>query len=309
MIITITMNPALDKTAEVDKLVPGELNRLKSVRVDAGGKGVNVSKMISALGSESVCSGFIGGGAGQELCALIDNMGIKRDFLEAKGLTRTNLKVVDANSALTELNEPGIEVTDKDLAELYDKILALSVPGDIIAFCGSLPQGADTDTYYSFAKRLRDLGYKIIVDADGESFKRAMEAPPHIVKPNRFELLQYYNLPQDTPDDALPELCEKMLEKGLEWVALSLGKEGAMFFNGQYSAKAKALPVKALSTVGAGDSMVGALAYSLQENLSFEDTVSLAMGASIGAVATLGTNAPSLETVNTLRRQIKIEHI
>lgn len=309
MIVTVTMNPALDKTAEVVQLLPGELNRLENVRVDAGGKGVNVSKMISVLGGHSVCTGFVGGESGRELCRRLDEMAIPNDFIPTSGATRTNLKVVDSQRNLTELNEPGIRVTDAEFELLLDKIHSLAGKRGIVVLGGSLPLEADADTYLHFTSELRKAGCTVLVDADGNAFHEALKAPPHIIKPNRFELLQYYNLPDNTPDSTLPSLCLPLLEKGVTMVALSMGKDGAMFFTKEQSAKAKALPVDAHSTVGAGDSMVGALAYSLENKLNFEETVRLAMACSIGAVTTMGTNPPGLDLVRNLTPQIQIESL
>jgi 1-phosphofructokinase len=300
------MNPALDKTAEVAALLPGALNRLENVRVDAGGKGVNVSKMVTVLGGETLCTGFVGGQPGRELRFRIDALDIPNDFIEVGSTTRTNLKVVAARGGLTELNEPGIDVTEQEMDALLEKVLFLAGRGGIVVLSGSLPRGADPDTYRRFAAALRRAGCAVVVDADGEAFRRALEAPPQVIKPNRFELLQYCGLPQDTPTEQLPGLCRPLLEKGVEWVALSMGGDGAMFFTPHQAARAMALPVKVRSTVGAGDSMVGALAYALEAGLGFEQTVRLAMAASNGAVATEGTNPPTLETVNELKRQVEI---
>lgn len=309
MIVTVTMNPALDKTAQVPQLIPGALNRLTNIRVDAGGKGVNVSKMAAVLGGKTVCTGFVGGKSGQELCDRLDKLGLPNDFLVVEGTTRTNLKVVDAQSGLTELNEPGICVTPKDLDTLLKKTISLAGAGGIVVLSGSLPQGADTNTYCTFTTRLREAGCTVVVDADGEAFRKALQAPPHVIKPNRFELMQYYNLPENTPDDQIPDLCAPLLNKGISWVVVSMGAEGAMFFTPQHQARAEVLPVKVSSTVGAGDSMVGAIVYAMQAGLNFEETVRLAMAASIGAVTTPGTNPPTLELVKQLQSQIKIQPI
>jgi 1-phosphofructokinase len=149
----------------------------------------------------------------------------------------------------------------------------------------------------------------VVVDADGEAFRQALEAPPQVIKPNRFELLQYYGLPKDAPDEKLPALCRPLLDKGVEWVALSMGSDGAMFFTPRKAARALALDLPVRSTVGAGDSMVGALAYALEAGLGFEDTIRLAMAASGGAATTEGTNPPSLQLVEELKMKVDIRPI
>lgn len=309
MIVTVTMNPALDKTAAVRTLLPGALNRLEDVRIDAGGKGVNVSRMIRVLGGRSVCTGFVGGDTGRELCRRLSEAGLENDFLPAGGVTRTNLKVVDGAGRLTELNEPGVLVDAAALDALLQKVLALAGQDGIVVLGGSLPQGAPAATYRTFARALRAAGCTVLLDADGDAFKLAMEAPPHIVKPNRFELLQYCGLPESTPDAALPGLCRSLLAAGAEFVILSLGGSGALFFTRGQEARAAALPVKVLSAVGAGDSMVGAVACARAQGLDFEQTVRLAMACAIGAVTTPGTNPPPAALVKTLQRQIELRPV
>jgi 1-phosphofructokinase len=147
------------------------------------------------------------------------------------------------------------------------------------------------------------------VDADREPFRLALDVPPHVIKPNKYELLQLLGLPQDTNDSELPALCRPFIGKGVEFAALSMGKDGAMFFTSKRSARAKALPVKVLSTVGAGDSMVGAIAFALSRRLAFEETAKLAMACSIGAVTTKGTNPPSKELVDELLGKVTLEEM
>ncbi|MDR1158999.1 MAG: 1-phosphofructokinase family hexose kinase [Oscillospiraceae bacterium] len=309
MIVCVTMNPALDKTAALTRLVPGTLNRLRHVRVDAGGKGVNVSGMVAVLGGASVCTGFVGGETGRELLRRLEARGLAHDFLTVAGVTRTNLKVFDGENRLTELNEPGPGVTDAEVAALLEKTRALARRGDVVVLSGSLPPGAGIDTYRLFAETLRTAGCRVIVDAEGEPFRRALEAPPHVVKPNRFELLQYGGLPSDTPNEYLPALCRSLLDKGIEWVVLSMGRDGAMFFTRQRAVWAPAPSVEVGSAVGAGDSMVGAIACALQMGLGFEETVRLAMAAALGAVTTQGTRPPARASVDKWTFQIEMRPV
>ena len=304
MIVTVTMNPALDKTAGLPKLVPGALNRIASVRLDPGGKGVNVSRVVRELGGKSVCTGFVGGDTGRTLVRLLGERGLRAEFLPADGVTRTNLKIVEPDGALTELNEPGFPVTQEALDALLARIRRLAGKTGIVVLSGSLPGGADPGIYRDFTRELKAAGCRVLVDADGEAFRLALEAAPALVKPNRFELLQAFGLPQDTPDGRLPELCGKLIEKGVGLVILSLGADGAMFFTQGEALRAAGLRVPVRSTVGAGDSMVGAAAFAMERGLPLRELARLAMAASAGAVTTEGTNPPSLETVRELEQNV-----
>ena len=309
MIVTVTPNPALDKTAELDTLLPGGLNRLQNITVDAGGKGINVSKIIAALGGQSLATGFTGGAAGQQLLGQLTQMGLQHDFVQAEGSVRTNLKLLEASGAVTELNEPGLAADAPLLDALLQKLLGLAAPDTLFVLSGSLPQKAGTDTYCNFTKQLRAAGAKVFVDADGESFRQALLAPPNYIKPNREELLAHFNVQGKADIALLRSLCQKLLDTGVELVALSMGADGALFVTQQMAVRAQGLKVQAHSTVGAGDSMVGALALALQQKMPLEEAFSLAVAASAGAVTTIGTNPPTLALVQQLQQQVVLEHL
>ncbi|MBE5983808.1 MAG: 1-phosphofructokinase, partial [Paenibacillaceae bacterium] len=122
MIVTVTMNPAIDKTVDIGKFERGDLNRINRVEIDAGGKGINVSKTIRELGGESIATGFVGGTSGTIIKQVLTDLGLRTDFVEVKGETRTNLKVVEETGEVTELNEPGPEVSKEQLEDLLNKL-------------------------------------------------------------------------------------------------------------------------------------------------------------------------------------------
>ncbi|MDR2181482.1 MAG: PfkB family carbohydrate kinase, partial [Treponema sp.] len=220
MIITVTLNPALDKTARVDAVRPNALNRLRDLTLDAGGKGVNVSAMIRALGGESIAAGFSGGGAGDELQSLIAKKGLRADFVRIAAVTRTNLKVVADDGALTEFNEPGPPVTPGEWRELEQKLSGYGVTGNTVVLSGSLPAGLCADTYQKLSAMLRRAGAAVFLDADGEALKRALdsgpEGVPDYIKPNRYELLQYFGISDDNTvtEAELAELCRVLIGRG-----------------------------------------------------------------------------------------------
>ena len=303
-IVTVTMNPAVDKTAEAGTLVVGGLNRLENVVLDAGGKGVNVSKMIAALGGDSVATGFLGGSAGVEIERSLQKLYIKTDFVPVSRQTRTNLKVVDSGGIVTEFNEPGADVSPEEFDVLRTKLLGYADPDAIFIFAGSLPRGLDVGAYETLINAVKSKGAAVFLDADGEAFRRAINAKPDYVKPNRFELAQYFGL--DEPPGAMEcvVLCKRLIGTGIKLVALTLGAEGALFVTGTETLFAPGLPVTALSTVGAGDSMVGALAYAFDAGLPLREAAALSVAASAGAVATRGTNPPDRATVEELLKQV-----
>ena len=285
MIITVTMNPAIDKTVEIDALKPGGLNRIRKVEYDAGGKGINVSKTIHELGGRK----------------------IRHDFIWVDGETRTNTKVFEENGAVTELNEPGPAISEKQMQEFMKKLEGYAGEDTLIVLSGSIPGGVGKDIYARIIQMAHEKGSQVLMDADGEVFRLSLEAGPDMIKPNRVELEEYAGIDYRASGKELLEMTRKLMEKGVHTAAVSMGKSGAMFVKGGYEAVCPALSVKAHSTVGAGDAMVAALAYAWDQKLGDEETVRLCMAASAGAVTTVGTKPPAKELVEDLKMQVKIE--
>ena len=307
MIVTVTMNPAIDKTVEIDTLCPGGLNRIQRVEYDAGGKGINVSKTIKELGGESIAVGFLGGNSGRTIENVLNQKGIRNDFVWVDQETRTNTKVFEKSGELTELNEPGPVISPEQSQELLDKISAYASEGTLVILAGSIPSGVDSDIYAQIIQMVHEKGGKVLLDADGKLFREALEAVPDIIKPNRVELEEYMGIDYRASEKELLDAAEKFLESGIETIAVSMGKSGAMFVRDGYQVKCPALSVKAHSTVGAGDAMVAALAYAWDQKLGSEDTVKLCMAASAGAVTTVGTKPPSREVVDELINRVVIQ--
>ncbi len=314
MIITLTLNPALDKTANIQPLVLGGLNRIESSELDAGGKGINVSKLLLALGEESVATGFVGSSTGEALLTMLDDLSLTHDFVKTKGVTRINLKLLDSVNGITEVNDPGVVVSDDEEKALLEKLFALASEHSskpLFVLSGSMHKNASPSFYKDLTKKLKEKNATVFVDADGIAFKEALEAAPDFVKPNKEELLQYFgrDTKESVSQEELISLCKELINtKKIGLVALSMGHEGAIFVSKDKCAFAPALKVDVSSTVGAGDSMVGAVAYATHKGLAFEDIVRYGMAASAGAVTTIGTKAPSMECIETLLKQVKFEY-
>jgi 1-phosphofructokinase len=315
VIVTVTVNPALDKTARVDVMRANALNRLEDVVVDCGGKGVNVSAMIHALGGNSIATGFAGGGAGEELLERIEAKGLRSDFVRIKNPTRTNLKVIDREGRLTELNEPGPEVCAEEWRELERRLFRCAGKNAVFVISGSLCRGVASSAYRNLCGALRAKGARVFLDADGEALKAALEAEPaatpDYIKPNRYELLTFFGINDDetVTEELLLNLAGKLLERGPALCALSMGAEGALFVNREGAWRASGMDVPVRSTVGAGDSMVGALAYGLEQGLDAEACFALSIAASAGACTTAGTNPPEPVLVDVLLKHAQLEKI
>lgn len=309
MIITVTINPAVDKTVEIEELKYGELNRFKNVISDAGGKGINVSKAIKALGGNSIASGFIGGSNGVFIETALNELNINCDFIHIQQNTRSNLKIVENNGRVTELNEPGSKILPNEIDNLIEKLESYANNSSLFVLSGSVPNSVDKNIYKVLIEKLKLKGAKILLDADGELFLNGLKAKPNIIKPNRYELENLYNLNHKASDNELIKIGSDILKNGIDLVAISLGKEGAIFIDKNNIIKCNALDVKSHSTVGAGDSMVAALAFGIDNNLDFENCIKLAMAASAGAVTTIGTKPPTLDLINQLQKQVELNNL
>lgn len=309
MILTVTMNPAIDKTLELEQLAKGQVNRIQRVELDVGGKGINVSKTICQLGGKSIATGFIAGNNGQMIRNVLENMGIVADFVEVDGETRTNTKVYETKGGVTELNESGPEIGTESLKKLLEKISGYVTKDTLVVLAGSVPSGVDKDIYKKIIELVHDKGGKVFMDADGELFVRGLEAVPDMIKPNREELQKYMGAKQSLEEKEIKDFAEEMLQKGISQIAVSMGGEGALFFAKDYQVKSPAVDVIVQSTVGAGDAMVAAMAYSWEQKLDREEQIRYCMATSAGAVTTAGTKPPARELVEELKEQVEILYL
>jgi len=309
MILTVTFNPAIDKTAEVDELIPGGLNRLRNVMQDAGGKGINVSKTIHALQGKSVATGFLAGSAGEYIRKVLNGLAIDNDFVWVEGMTRTNLKVLDHEMELTELNEAGPVITETEIKQLKDKILSLLHPNDFVVLSGNVSAQVRKDIYRELIELVKQQGARVILDADGELFAQGIQAKPYVIKPNKYELATYFGVSQDCSNEEMISLAKTLLNEECRLVVVSMGKQGSIFLSHEGIYQAEALHIQAHSSVGAGDAMVAAIAHALGQDTPMEQLIALSVACSAGAVMTKGTQPAEKAVVEKLMKQVTIKKL
>ncbi|AKT49438.1 phosphofructokinase [Olsenella sp. oral taxon 807] len=309
MIYTVTLNPALDKTATVENLRLDSVNRISELRVDPGGKGINVSKVVRELGAKTVAIALLGGHTGTMLRNMLAELGIECKVLEVEGETRTNLKIKDpALKTNTDINEPGPEVTDEQLRGMLDGLVGEVGGGDIVVLSGSLPRGAAADTYKVWVAALKKTGAKVYLDADGDKLVRGIEAKPDLIKPNEIELGAMMGRTLDA-DEKIVEAARELIDGGLDRVMVSMGGAGALYVARDVTIKANPVKVPVGSTVGAGDSVVAALAYAQDKGLGLEDTMRLAMATGAANVMQSGTQAAPRELVDSLIDKVVVTRL
>lgn len=309
MIYTLTLNPAIDKTVVIPSFSPNAVNRVCEVRTDVGGKGINVSKCLSGLGCRSAAAAFWGGAAGERGIRFLEDSGIEPIAVRVSGETRTNLKIVDPERGQnTDINEPGPLVSPEELGQLVDRLDARVGAGDTLILSGSIPGGIAPTVYRDLIRRYQEKGATVFLDADGVSFREGISAAPYLIKPNIDELRTLLRKPLATVEEIL-DAVRQLLALGIREVVLSMGAEGAFLVNARGAYRAQGLKVPVKSTVGAGDSMVAAMAFGIQEGLSDPERLALAVAISAACVMCSGTQIPDGETVKELSKQVKIEKV
>lgn len=311
MIKTVTLNPAVDKTVVINDFKIGDVNRISSVRLDPGGKGINVSKTIKALGGGSIATGFLAGRNGEYIKDCLNRSAVSNDFLHVKGETRTNLKIVDTrNQTNTDINEPGLmEVTEEDLCRLENKVFSDMGKEDVLILSGSIPPNVQTSIYRDWIEKANQSGIRVLLDTNGELLKECIHARPYFVKPNLKELEMMLNRKLNNLNEIV-NAGRSLLHMGIETVAVSLGANGAVFFHGEHVIFTEALKIEVVkSTVGAGDAMVAAFAYSIIKDSTFEQSVSLSVAAGTAKVTREGTQPPDQKEVLQYHSQVHLNYL
>ncbi len=295
MIVTVTLNVALDVTYRVDALRPGSSVRVTAVTERAGGKGVNVARVLQALGHPVAVTGFAGGGNGADVRADLLAAGLSDDLVPIAGETRRTVSVVDAAGEATVLLEPGPAVTAAEWAALERRLASLLAEASVAVLSGSLPAGLPGDSYATLARLAGTAGVPVILDTSGEALLRALPAGPSVVKPNLDELVAATSAASARPagqvaadvGDVLGR-AGQLRDRGAEAVVATLGRDGmvASTAAGCWHAliDAAGAPEIRGNPTGAGDAAAAALAVGVAERRSWPDRLRLAAALSAAAV-------------------------
>ncbi|MCM2394203.1 1-phosphofructokinase family hexose kinase [Streptomyces albipurpureus] len=279
MILTVTLNTALDITYRVDALIPHGSHRVHEVVERPGGKGVNVARVLSALGQECIVTGFAGGAVGAVVRQLLAPLTVQDALVPIAGSTRRTIAVVDgASGDTTQLNEPGPTITAEEWASFLRAYGVLLHHANAVALCGSLPQGVHVGAYAELIRRAHAAQVPVLLDTSGEPLRRGIAARPDLVKPNLDELAQL------TGSREPLRATREARRRGAHTVVTSLGAAGLLAATGQgvWHASPPA-PVKGNPT-GAGDSVVAALLAGLVEGVAWPERLAHAVALSAATV-------------------------
>lgn len=307
MVVTLTLNPAVDRTATVARLTVGGTNRVQSTRQEGGGKGINVSRALAAMGEPSTAMGLFGGAPGRQvLDELPEGVQSEPNWLR-QGDTRTNVKIVaeDTNQT-TEFNEAGPWVSTEELESLEARIVGKLSQGDYLVLAGSLPPGVPETFYQRLTTAAKERGVRCVLDTSGPSLAAGLRARPDVVKPNQAEAALTLGRPLHTRE-AQRQAVRELLQQGPRLVVLSLGGDGAVFGRGRELLWTGLSVETVRNTVGCGDTMVAAVVYGLQRGWELLRIGRFAAAAAGGTASLEGTAFPSLETIEKLEPLVESE--
>jgi 1-phosphofructokinase len=304
-VVTVTINPAIDQTVAVPNFTAGAVNRVQSSQLDAGGKGINVASFLSDFGQPVTVTGFLGADNDEIFRRFFAKKGIEDRCVRIAGQTRIGVKVIDeVQRQTTDINFPGQMPSLADVEHLFDILQELAARTEWFALSGSIPAGVSSGIYREMVKTL--AGKKVVLDTSGEGFRQAVAAAPSLIKPNVDELQELAGERLNTPA-AILQVGRALIQRyGIASVVVSMGKEGAIFVEGEEALWALPPSVQVKSTVGAGDAMVAGIVVGKIRGLSLAECARLATAFSMNALTHVGSGLPSVEAVQSAMEQVTI---
>lgn len=318
MIDTVTLSPALDKTIFVNDINLGGLNITDEVYEDAGGKGINVAKVLAHLGAEVTSISVLGGDVGKKIESLLNIKNIKQDNVYTQNNTRTNTKIVDnIKNQCTEINENSKAIDNGVIEVLSNKITYFlennkDDKNNYLCLCGRLPKGLNDDFYGNYIGLANKNNVKTILDTSGIALKKAIEQKPWLIKPNIDELSEYFNKPLGSLDEII-EHCKIINNLGVEIVVVTLGEKGLICTTKSNTKdrvyKVTTPKVEVNSTVGAGDSFVGGFMYEYTKTQDLPKALVFGSATATAKVINKGTSVPNVSKIEKIKKDVVINEI
>lgn len=309
MIVTVTLNPAIDQTLVLPKFVAGDTIRVKSSRFDPGGKGINVARVVRELGGEALAMGFAPGGLGRYIEQTLESQGIATDFVHTRGETRTNITILDESRHVnTILSDPGPPTDVRFVDDLRHRLRRRLRAGDWLVLAGSIPPPLDASIYTDILLEAAQLGVHTVLDADGEALVAGVDARPEMVKGNRRELERLLGRHLDDEASTIAAAVQ-VHDRGIHRVVVTRGREGAVASTDEMLVRGVAPRVRAVSAVGSGDAFLAGVVLTLSRGGSMNDALRLGIAAGTAAVLTPGTELCHRREVDILAPRVKVQPI
>ncbi|PLR75228.1 1-phosphofructokinase [Bacillus sp. V3-13] len=304
-IATITLNPAIDTLYKLEQFLIGNATRTKNPVRTAGGKGLNVTRVVKLLGEDAVATGFIGGYSGQFIRSELKKMGVHDQFIEINEESRQCLAFVDNMDNQTEILPEGPFVTAEEQKIFKKRLIEILSNLDILIISGSLPRGVSAELYQFILMEAKKRQLKVLLDTSGQTLWECLSERPYMIKPNREELEQLLHKPLKSEKD-IWDAIEILHRKGIPLVIVSDGRNGSFVIYEQKRYKVTAAKVQTVSAVGSGDAFVAGIAVGLARKLPIEETLILASACGAANALEEKTGFVNKERVNDLIKQIQI---
>ncbi len=309
MIITVTLNPTIDQTLVLDRFVAGDTLRVKSVRFDPGGKGINVSRAVRELGGESVAMGFAPGGLGRYIEQTLKARGVECDFVHTKGEARTNITILDESRHLhTILSDRGPQTDIRYAEQLLSKLRKRLRAHDWLVVAGSIPPPLPPEIYGEIISLAQDRWVYTVLDADGPALATGLAARPQMVKGNRSELERLLGRHLDDEESTL-EAGRELRAMGVRRAVVTRGRDGAVAVCDNGSWRGRPPRVRAVSAVGSGDSFLAGVVLTLAGGGTMEEALRLGVAAGTACVLSPGTELCHRREVDLLEPRVKVRRI
>lgn len=305
MILTVSCNPAIDKTYNTSNVMIGQINRMRDLVSIPGGKAVNVTKVLRQFDAHVTATGFVGGYTGDFIEEELRNMGVNTSFTAIRGLTRSNMNIIGDDGYVTEILEPGPKILSFEREDFMDRFRELVKISEYVVLSGSLTEGLPEDFYAKLIKICNDHGAKAFLDASGEPLKRGIEAVPYCIKPNRREL-EYAVGKKLSTEAEIIQAAYEYIKAGVVKVVVSMGDKGLLQITKTKVIKAVPPRIKKVNTVGCGDCVVAAMILGMIQGLNDEDTMKFAAGVSAANATTLESGMIPQDTMETLIQDVVI---
>lgn len=307
MIATFTLNASVDRRYVMERCTPGAVNRVRECIPSAGGKGLNVARIIHALSHPVIAGGIAGGHLGESLCSMLSEEGIAQRFTRVQGETRCCINICDESThRSTELLEPGLQVSPEELDRFWTDFDALSQQCSVLTFSGSLPGGVPPDMYAQMVRRAHEMGKRVLLDTSGNALALALDARPDYIKPNEDEIASLTGVhPQD--EAGLIRAAQKLHRDGIAWVVVSRGSRGALMVCEEGVLCARPPAVEAANTVGCGDSMTAAFAIAMEKNLSCAQALRYAVAVSAASAMSAQTGSLSTTDFDRIYSDVQVQ--
>ena len=305
-VLTVTLNPALDLTVQLPFLRLGEVNRSESLQVHAAGKGLNVAQVLADLGHQLTVTGFLGESNPQAFEQLFGARGFTDEFVRVAGETRSNLKLAETDGRVTDINGPGLAVTEAQCDELLARLQRLAPAHDLVVVAGSLPRGIDSQWFVQLLNSLKALGVRVALDTSGVALRDGLATRPWLIKPNEEELAEARGVDL-TGSSALLAEARRLQGEGIEHVVVSQGADGVSWFSPGAALHAQPPKVQVISTVGAGDSLLAGMLHGLLVGWPAERTLAHATAIAAQAVGQVGFGITDTARLAELQAAVRLQ--